>query len=193
MSRRFSMEFKELVSKNEEIWLLKLARNAIQTTLDKNVELLEIQTSLSLSLYQKRGVFVSLWLNTNLRGCIGSPFPDNSLEAEVQNCAIKSAVQDSRFPRLRAAEFPDIEIEISILTPPHPIEVNQIQVGEHGLIVIQGNQFGLLLPRDASEGNWDTITFLEKTCLKGGLSQNAWKEGANLFAFKTQSFKESSP
>jgi uncharacterized protein len=179
----------EMVTENDGQWLIKLARNAILASIDKTVSLLDIQTSLSLSLYQKRGVFVSLWLNKQLRGCIGTPFPLYSLEEQVQENARKAFV-DSRFKKIKKEELTDIEIEVTILTEPFPIEPEEIILGTHGLIVNQGFLTGLLLPSEPLTYGWTVETFLEHTCLKGNMPPHAWKEGADIYAFYIQTFLE---
>jgi AmmeMemoRadiSam system protein A len=179
----------EMVSKDDQQLLLQLARHSIQPTIQKGRRLPAVE-SLSPLLREKRGTFVTLWLE-ELRGCIGFPYPVKPLAEAVQEAAISAALQDPRFPPVRAEELSSIEIEISVLTPPRPIEPSQIQIGVHGLIITRGNRSGLLLPQVAIEYRWDSATFLEQTCLKAGLPATAWKEKANLFSFEAQVFSES--
>jgi uncharacterized protein len=180
----------EMVSETEKGLLLQLARNAIQTTVQKGRKL-PIVESLSPLLREKRGVFVTLWMEGELRGCIGFPYPVKPLAEAVQEAAVSAALQDPRFPPVRAEELSSIEIEISVLTPPKSIVPEQIKIGIHGLIVSHGNRSGLLLPQVAIEYGWDTETFLSQTCVKAGLSQDAWKEKASLYGFEAQVFSES--
>src|ERR1035438_6788068 len=150
---------------------------------------LRVVESLSPLLREKRGVFVTLWMD-ELRGCIGFPYPLKPLAEGVQEAAVSAALQDPRFPPVRADEMAHIEIEISVLTVPKAIERSQIQVGVHGLIVTRGNRSGLLLPQVAMEYHWDARTFVEQTCVKAGLGKDAWKDEINLFAFEAQVFSE---
>lgn len=179
----------EMVLEEEKLLLLQLARNAVQTTVQKGRKL-PVVGSLSPILREKRGVFVTLWLEGELRGCIGYPQPVKPLAEAVQEAAVGSALQDSRFPPVRPEELSHIEIEISVLTPPKPIEPRQVQVGVHGLIVSKGNRSGLLLPQVAMEYHWDAETFLAQACLKAGLPEDAWKEKATLYGFEAQVFSE---
>jgi uncharacterized protein len=179
----------EIIPSEDQQLLLQLARNSIQMTLQKGRRLAAIQ-SLSPLLREKRGTFVTLWLE-ELRGCIGFPYPVKPLAEAVQEAAISAALQDTRFPPVRLEEMAHIEIEISVLTVPKAIEPEQIKVGVHGLIVSRGNRSGLLLPQVAIEYQWDAETFLSQTCVKAGLPESAWKEKANLFAFEAQIFSES--
>ncbi len=178
----------EMISSMDQKVLLELARHSIQTTLQKGRRLPVVE-SLSPLLREKRGTFVTLWME-ELRGCIGFPYPVKPLAEAVQEAAISAAFQDPRFPPVRAEELAQIEIEISVLTVPKAIEASQIQVGVHGLIVSRGNRSGLLLPQVAMEYHWDAQTFLEQTCVKAGLSPEAWKEKINLYAFEAQVFSE---
>jgi AmmeMemoRadiSam system protein A len=84
---------------------------------------------------------------------------------------------DPRFSPVKEKELPELEIEISVLTPLKKItDVNEIQVGKHGIIIKKGMWSGLLLPQVATEYGWNRMTFLEHTCQKAGLPSNAWKE-----------------
>jgi len=177
-----------MVSAADQQLLLQLARNSIQMTLQKGRRLPVIE-SLSPLLREKRGTFVTLWME-ELRGCIGFPAPVKPLAEAVQEAAVCAALQDPRFPPVRAEEMAHIEIEISVLTVPKPIEPARIEIGIHGLIVSRGNRSGLLLPQVAMEYHWDAQTFLEQTCVKAGLREDAWKEKINLFAFEAQVFSE---
>ncbi len=88
-----------------------------------------------------------------------------------------AAFRDQRFRPVTAKEFPELEIEISALTPLQRIrDVNLIQVGTHGILMRRGGYSGLLLPQVATEQGWDRTTFLEQTCLKAGLPRDAWKD-----------------
>ena len=179
----------ELVSEKDKEVLLQLSRNAIQTTVRKGRQL-PVVHSLSPLLRQKRGVFVTLWKEGELRGCIGFPYPVKPLVEAVQEASISAALQDFRFPPVREDELSHIEIEISVLSPPQPIQPDQVKIGVHGLIVKKGNVSGLLLPQVAMDYHWDSNTFLEQTCVKAGLPKNAWKKDCQIQAFEAQIFAE---
>jgi AmmeMemoRadiSam system protein A len=180
----------EMVSREDQQLLLQLARNAIQTTVQKGRKLPMVE-SLSPLLREKRGVFVTLWMEGELRGCIGFPFPVKPLAEAVQEAAVSAALQDPRFPPVRMEELSRVEIEISVLTPPKPTEPGRIQIGVHGLIARRGNRSGLLLPQVAMEYHWDKETFLQQTCVKAGLGPDDWKEKAEISSFEAQVFSES--
>jgi len=134
-------------------------------------------TDVSGVLREPRGAFVTLHLRGQLRGCIGLIEPVKPLAATIQEMALAAAFGDPRFPPLTIQEFRDIDIEISVLSPLRRIKnVDEIQVGVHGLYICQGSRRGLLLPQVATEYRWDRDTFLEHTCSKAGLSPLAWKD-----------------
>ena len=96
-------------------------------------------------------------------------------------------------------EFEKVNIEVSVLTVPHLIEVrnpedyiNNIKVGRDGLIIKGTFESGLLLPQVAVEYNWDPTTFLNQTCVKAGLDANAWRDFDNIrvYSFQSEVFKE---
>ena len=87
-------------------------------------------------------------------------------------------------------EASQLEVELSILSPPHPIAAEDVEVGRHGLLVSLAGLRGLLLPQVPAERNWDRITFLEQTCRKAGLPVDAWERGALIEAFTAEVFGE---
>jgi uncharacterized protein (TIGR00296 family) len=80
------------------------------------------------------------------------------------------------------------------LTPERAIaSIDEIAVGQHGVIVEQGRSRGLLLPQVATDFGWDRETFLEYTCLKAGLPRDAWRTGTRIFVFEARIFAETAP
>jgi len=128
-------------------------------------------------LNELRGAFVTINKKGSLRGCIGHIKGVKPLYKSVEEMAAAAAFQDPRFPPVTKKELKDLDIEISVLTPFEQItDVNEIEVGKHGLYMEKGFHSGLLLPQVATEYNWDRDTFLEHTCRKAGLPPDAWKE-----------------
>ncbi|MDZ7414168.1 MAG: AmmeMemoRadiSam system protein A [candidate division KSB1 bacterium] len=159
----------------ERAQLLRIARAAIESRL-KNQPLPQFG-DLSNRLREKQGAFVTLHKHGTLRGCIGYIEPVSPLYLAVADMAQAAAFEDPRFPPLREEELPEIDIEISVLSPTREIRnLEEIKVGEHGLIVQQGMRKGLLLPQVATEYNWDRTTFLRHTCMKAGLPPEAYKD-----------------
>lgn len=181
--------------------LVLLARKNIENYLKdrKNIEIQEIPESFRIN----SGIFVTLhtYPLNNLRGCIGYPEPVMPLIDALLDASVSSAVRDPRFPRVRYEDMKNIVIEITVLTPPELIKVenpehypSKIKVGDDGLIVEQGYRKGLLLPQVAIEENWDEEEFLCHTCMKAGLPLDCWmNKNTQIFKFKGQIFSETKP
>lgn len=109
----------------------------------------------------------------------------------MAQAAVLAATEDPRFPPLRKSELPGLRIEISVLGPLQPVlDVSEIKVGRHGLVIKEGQRSGLLLPQVATELGWDRQTFLREVCRKAGLPDNAWKNSRGLFKFEAIVFQE---
>jgi AmmeMemoRadiSam system protein A len=140
---------------------------------------------------EKRSVFVTLHIHERLRGCIGVLEPDHPLGESIVRCAASAALQDPRFSPTQAAELADLRIEISLLSPPLPIRPEAIVIGRHGLLIVRGQQRGLLLPQVATERHLTPEQFLAETCRKAQLPLDAWRApDAELFAFTCEVFSD---
>lgn len=140
----------------------------------------------------RAGAFVTLRKKGQLRGCIGYPEPELPLLEVVERCAVSAAISDPRFPPLSAAEWEDVDLELSVLGPIEPVDhISEVVVGRDGLIVELGRRRGLLLPQVAVEWKWDATEFASQTCIKAGLPPDAWQQGAKLFRFEAEVFSES--
>jgi uncharacterized protein len=135
-------------------------------------------------LAQAAGAFVTLSRHGDLRGCVGHIVADMPLYQVVQQMAVSAAVYDMRFAPITLAEMDDIEIEISVLSPLERVtNVEEIEIGKHGLLITRGGHRGLLLPQVASERGWNRETFLEALCDKADLPPGSWKHNATLQRF----------
>ena len=146
---------------------------------------------------EKRGVFVTLTEDGELRGCIGYPYPVLPLGEALHDAAVSAAVRDPRFMPVRENELAALEFEVTILTPPELLTCSaadrpkNIEVGRHGLIIKDRGMSGLLLPQVATEYGWDAEEFLMHTCIKAGTDKNAWKrDDVSLYTFEGQIFSE---
>ncbi|MFQ6039010.1 MAG: AmmeMemoRadiSam system protein B, partial [Candidatus Aminicenantales bacterium] len=140
-------------------------------------------------LLEKRGAFVTLKKRGRLRGCIGFVEPHFPLYQAVIQAAVYAACQDPRFPPLAPDELDEVDVEVSVLSPPRKItDASEIVVGKHGLMIAKGGKKGLLLPQVAVENRWNRRTFLEQACAKAGLPKDAWKSGAEIFVFEALVF-----
>jgi hypothetical protein len=141
-------------------------------------------------LKEESGAFVTLKKHGRLRGCIGYIEAKKPLYITIKEMAVAAAFNDPRFPPLKKDELKDITAEISVLSPLKKImDIQEIEVGHHGLYIIKGFQGGLLLPQVAAEYNWDRMTFLKETCHKAGLPAYAWRdEDVKIYIFSADIF-----
>ena len=195
-------------SSEERSQLLRLAHDSISSALQHREISLDPPTP---HLAEPRGVFTSIYLKHDLpegppredrrredqrreelRGCVGYVLPTCPVYRAVAETARAAAFDDNRFRPVTIEEAPDLEIELSILSPPQPIQPDEIEVGRHGLLISWHGQRGLLLPQVPDEHAWDRTTFLEQTCRKAGLPLDAWQKGATIEAFTAEVFGDKS-
>ena len=169
----------------ERLVLLKLAHESILSALERR-EISLAPPSPHLS--ERRGGFTTIYFQGLLRGCVGYVFPVTSLYRTVAETARAAAFEDTRFSPITLEEAPELEISLSILSPLKAIAPEEVEIGLHGLVIIQGGRRGLLLPQVPVEHHWDRVTFLEQTCRKAGLPPDAWRKGATLEAFTAEVF-----
>jgi AmmeMemoRadiSam system protein A len=173
------------LSPEERRILLKLAHEAIESALENRR--IPIDPPLA-HLDEPRGVFTTIYLQGELRGCVGYVSAVTPLYRAVAETARAAAFDDTRFRPVTREEAMHLEVSLSILSPLCLIEPEQIEIGRHGLVVSMPGHRGLLLPQVPVEHQWDRVTFLEQTCRKAGLPADAWKMGATLEAFTAEVF-----
>ncbi len=172
--------------------LIDIAKNTIEKYVTTK-EVLQIQEQDS-RLSAEEGAFVTIHKHGQLRGCIGNIVGRGPLYLLVRDMAIASASEDPRFNPVATDEIKDLEIEVSVLSKPHLIKnVDEIQLGVHGVIVHQGpfNQ-GVFLPQVATETGWSREEFLSQLCSqKAGLPRDCWKDPrTKIEVFTAQVFSE---
>ncbi len=190
-----------MLSLDEGEYLIKLARKTIEAYLEKRITI--GPDNPPASLLEERGVFVTIetYPEKELRGCIGYPYPVKELARSVVDCAISSATCDPRFHEMSRRELDRCTIEISVLTVPEVIKVDdpkeylkKVKVGKDGLIVEYGYYSGLLLPIVPVEQKWDEEEFLSQTCCKAGVPVDMWlSPRVKIYKFQSQVFKEEKP
>jgi uncharacterized protein len=169
--------------------LLALARAAIARRVGRDVA---PPSAAELGPERLAGAFVSLHKRGRLRGCIGTFSADEPVTLVIEEMAVAAAIRDPRFPALEASELDELELEISVLSPRREVtDVDQIEVGRHGLVVSRGASRGVLLPQVATEHGWDREAFLAHTCEKAGLLPDAWtRPGTCIEVFTAEVFSE---
>jgi len=138
---------------------------------------------------------------TTLRGCIGFLAPIYSLIEATIRSAIEAAFNDPRFPPLSRDEIDNVVFEVTVLSEPKLIELEdrwkvpkKIIIGKHGLVIEKGWFKGTLLPVVPIEYCWDEETFLAETCLKAGLSPDCWLDkDTKIYFYYGRVFKEKTP
>ncbi|PIR16964.1 MAG: AMMECR1 domain-containing protein [Deltaproteobacteria bacterium CG11_big_fil_rev_8_21_14_0_20_49_13] len=159
----------------EKNLLLALARSTIEAKVEGRP--LPAPPKAEGVLASECGAFVTIHKKGRLRGCIGNMIGEGPLVRTIQEMAVASATEDPRFNGVKPEELKDLDIEISVLSPMKKvIDVNEIEVGKHGIIMRQGWRSGVLLPQVATEQGWEREEFLVNTCYKAGLPPDAWKD-----------------
>ncbi len=169
--------------------LVSIARSAVASGLGVGEPV--ATERIDLTLRRRCGVFVTLRIGEELRGCIGMLQPTERLHDAVSRCAQLAATEDPRFPPLTVEELPAARFEISLLSPPRVVAPDRVVVGRDGVIVSAGTARGLLLPQVATERGWNAEELLSAACEKAGLRPSAWREpGAQVEAFTAEVFGE---
>lgn len=188
MKEEESSEFK--ISEKNQKELLSLARRAIKEYLTTG-KILEYKTE-DKELLTPSAVFVTLTKKGQLRGCIGTTFPQYPLYQAVIHMAIAAATEDPRFPQMTVDELDNVKIEISILSPLKRVfSHKEIKEHVHGVVVRSGGRSGLFLPQV-----WEQLPkkeqFLSELCWgKAGLPPNAWQDPkTELYVFTVFAFEE---
>ena len=144
-----------------------------------------VSPKLTPALRRNCGAFVSLMKGGNLRGCIGHFGEDTPLYEMVHEMALAAAFEDPRFPELRKEELPDIEVEISVLTPMRRIHsLDELQLGRHGIYIRKGMRSGTFLPQVADQMGWTKEEFVGYCSQeKAHIGWNGWRD-AELYVYE---------
>jgi AmmeMemoRadiSam system protein A len=179
-----------MLSEGEKEFLLFIARRSIEAAVTKKGT--AMPENIPITLTENCGAFVTLHKGSELRGCIGYIEGMKPLYETISDAAQKAALEDYRFMPVTPDELAYIKIEISVLSPLKLINnMDEIEVGKHGLIIEYQYNRGLLLPQVATEYGWNRQTFLNQTAHKAGLPSDIWKNPqAKIFIFTAEIFHE---
>lgn len=186
----------ERLPRRERAILLAVARDSIRNGLDVGAPLSVDPKDYPQPLRPTRASFVTLELEGQLRGCIGALEACQPLVADVAQHAWAAAFRDPRFRPLEQAEYPRLELHLSILSPSEPLRFDseatllaQLRPGVDGLILSLGHHQGTFLP-----AVWEQVpnpkTFLNHLKLKAGLAADFWSEQIRVERYTTESFGE---
>jgi uncharacterized protein len=170
-----------LLSPNERMLLLKLARQALEAGVSGRLPPPLDQEQLPSNLLLPGASFVTLTRFDDLRGCVGALEPYQSLAEDVREHAIAAALQDYRFPPVQPAELNEIQIEISSLSLPQDLEydspedlLSRLHPGVDGVTLIDGRMRATFLPQ-VWEKLPDPRLFLSHLCRKMGAPDDLWR------------------
>ncbi len=177
------------LSPEEKLYLLRLARRTLEAAFSER--LYEEEPPPLPGLHRPCGAFVTLHKHGELRGCIGTFQSEKPLYRVVQEMALSAAFNDPRFPPLAREELPEVELEISVLSPLQRGRPEEVEVGRHGVYIVKGPFRGVLLPQVPVEYGWDRETFLDHVCLKAGLPPRCWEDpDTEIYLFTAEVFSE---
>ncbi len=170
------------LTSEEKRTLLQIARQSLEAGVrGQKLPPLELN-SMSPRLQEEGASFVTLTINGNLRGCIGALEPYQPIAEDVREHAIAAALQDYRFSNVQPDELSQIEIEVSRLTVPIPLEyetpedlLEKLRPGIDGVLLRDGRQRATFLPQ-VWEKLPDPADFLDNLCYKMGAPSNLWRE-----------------
>jgi AmmeMemoRadiSam system protein A len=172
----------EQLTRAEKQTLLRLAREALETSVrGKNLPVVE-ESQLTPLLRAEGASFVTLTVRGNLRGCIGALEAYQPLYLDVREHAVAAALEDYRFPPVRPDELARIHVEVSRLTSPRVLDyadsrdlLDKLRPGSDGVILRHGSRRATFLPQVWAQIP-DRAEFLSHLCTKMGSAANTWRE-----------------
>ena len=182
-------------------FLVRFAREEIKAHFEGKEP--EIPESMEELMSRKSGIFIKLnrYPNHSLRGCFGYTEGIMPLGSALRDISIYAAFRDPRFHPLRKSELKTTVIEVSILSEPELIHVDnpeeyprKIKIGRDGLIAEKDSLKGVLLPQMPIEFKWNSREFLSHTCMTAGLDPDSWHyPDIKIYKFNAQIFAEEEP
>ena len=181
----------------EQQTLLRLAREAMELRV-KGGKLPPLNvSSLPPHLREQGASFITLTVRGELRGCIGALEAYQPLAEDVREHAIAAALEDPRFPRVSERELNGIQIEVSRLTRPIPLEykdaddlISKLRPHVDGVVLRDGYHRATFLPQ-VWEKISDPADFLNNLCYKMGVNQNSWRsKHLDVLTYQVEEFHE---
>ena len=183
-----------MVNKKQQGILTTIAKDSIQYGLTHHKAMPVDVKDYSGELAELRATFVTLKINDQLRGCIGTLVAISPLVVDVANNAFSAAFKDPRFSHLTKKEFPELQYHISILDHPQPMTVtdepdllNQLEPGVDGIVLHEGTQRSTFLP-SVWESLPDPEEFIHHLKLKAGLPNGYWSDTIHFERYHVQEF-----
>ena len=183
-------------AKRTEKPLLQLARLSIEHGLSTGKPVQVILDDFHTDLQQPGAAFVTLHKQQQLRGCIGNLNAHQPLVIDVADNAFNAAFKDPRFSAVEASELPELHVEISVLTPYEPVNVDSeaellevLQPHIDGIVLEEGYYRSTFLP-SVWEQLPDKKQFLQHLKLKAGLPADYWSQSLRFFRYGTICYAE---
>lgn len=185
------------LSDDEKKTLLRIARRSLEAAvLGQPVPKLE-PTEMTAGLQKLGASFVTLTIGGALRGCVGALEPYQSLAEDVSEHAIAAGLQDFRFPPVQPDELNQIDIEVSRLTAPQPLDydtpqslIERLRPGIDGVVLRDGMRRATFLPQ-VWEKLPDPVEFLEHLCAKMGADPRLWqRKKMDVLVYQVEEFHE---
>ncbi len=182
------------LSPEERTSLLEVARASIVSGLEHGRRSRPNKSEHGPRLRKHRSCFVTLHLHGELRGCVGCLRARSPLVEEVAQAAHSAAFRDSRFPPLDQSELADLQIHVSVLSEPKPMQFEseqdllaQLRPGVDGLVLSEGSRLGTFLP-DVWEKFPEPAVFFAHLRTKAGLASGYWSDSLRVERYTTESF-----
>lgn len=136
---------------------------------------------------------MTVFVDNQLRGCIGYLSAVKPLGTAINELARKAATEDGRFEPVRFEDLDMLRVEITTLGEMDSFRSPaDIEIGKHGVFIEKDHLRGVLLPQVAEERNWNVEQFLEAVCEKAMLPAGAWKDdGTVVKRFQAEKFSSS--
>lgn len=176
----------------ERATLVGLARDSIAAGLRGDTLAVHIETHAP-ALRERRASFITLNRHGRLRGCIGTLEARRALVTEVAAMAHAAAFHDPRFAPLASHEFEELELHISVLSPPEPMTIDseqglleRLRPGIDGLILREAHRQATFLPA-VWEQLPDPAEFLRRLKLKAGMAADHWSARIEISRYTAES------
>ncbi len=174
-----------ILNREEQRKLLEISRKSLKDFLMNNVGISSFEPAAHSPLREYCGAFVSLYIEGELRGCVGQITGEMPLYDLVHKMTLASATEDTRFKSIKKEELSNLSVEISVLSPLEKVEdIQEIIPGKHGIYIRKGFQSGTFLPQVADRHNWSVEEFLGNCAKhKAGLGWDGWKN-AEIYTYE---------
>jgi AmmeMemoRadiSam system protein A len=176
--------------------LLALARAAIAQALGLSAPALAALEPPAW-LQEPGACFVTLQQHGQLRGCIGSLWPQRTLADDVRHNAVGAALYDQRFDPLQASELAHTEIEVAVLSPLQDLHFDneaqalaQLRPGVDGVVLHWEGRRATFLPQVWAQLP-DTALFMAHLKAKAGLGRDFWAPDVRLQRYTVDKYTES--